>query len=163
MQVFKFLIIFIFSLSALSFETKTVLIDGKVLKVEVAQTEEEHERGLMGRKSLANGHGMLFIFREERILSFWMKNTLIPLSIGFFDSQKKLINIHDMEPASPMDLSPKTYESTAEAKYAIEVPKGWFKKNKIKPGAVFKINSGPKPKRSHQRERTEPQGQYKEQ
>lgn len=139
-------VILLFSISGQAFEKKTIFIGSKKLIVEVAETEAEMEQGLMYRKSLADGYGMLFIFDSERILSFWMKNTLIPLTIGFFDSNKKLLETIDMEPASPMDMTPKVYESSKPAKYAVEVPQGWFKKSKIKNGDKLKIETGLKSK-----------------
>jgi uncharacterized membrane protein (UPF0127 family) len=112
--------------------TKSKIILGKVqYNVEVADTDELRERGLMGREKLSDNEGMIFIFDEAQPQGFWMKNTLIPLSIGFFDEKGKLFQVTDMEPASPMDLSPKVYRSTRPAKFALEEPRGWFSRKKI--------------------------------
>lgn len=76
-----------------------------------------------------------------------MKNTFIPLSIGFFNSKKVLVDIQDMEPAkSEMDQNPKSYLSRSPAQYALEVNQGWFQKNKIKLGDRFELvgETGPK-------------------
>ncbi len=77
-------------------------------------------------------HGMLFIFDKSEKLSFWMKNTYIPLDIGYFDENKRLIEVHQMKPQS---LEP--VESSRKAKYALEMNKGWFEKRKIKNGMRF--------------------------
>jgi len=122
------------------FAKKTLILGKQTLKVEIADTEEKSAQGLMFRKQLPEGEGMIFIFAEEEPRSFWMKNTFIPLSIGFFDSQKKLVEYFDMEPTkSEMDLSPPSYSSKKAAKYALEVPKGWFQKHKIPIGTSFEL------------------------
>lgn len=110
-----------------------VVLCGKTLKVEIADTEETRSKGLMFRKSLDKNAGMLFVYHKEEFLSFWMKNTYIPLSIAFFDKNKKLVSIHDME---PLDSS-RTYTSKGPAMYAIEVNKGWFVNNKIGKDCTF--------------------------
>lgn len=89
---------------------------------------------------------MLFVYDKQQVLSFWMKNTFIPLSIGFFDRNKKLVDIQDMEPMKSIMQEPQiSYQSKFPAKYALEMNKGWFKKNQIKLGTRFKfVSSGPK-------------------
>ncbi|MDR0598184.1 MAG: DUF192 domain-containing protein [Treponema sp.] len=96
---------------------------------EIARSEEERRRGLMGRKSLADGEGMIFVFETDRILSFWMKDTLIPLSIAYIAYDGRILEIHDMEAQS---LSP--VRSARSARYALEVPQGWFARAGIEPG-----------------------------
>lgn len=121
------------------FETKRILLGGKTITVEIADNDQRRVQGLMFRKSLAPDQGMLFIFDSERVLGFWMKNTLIPLSIGYFDSSKRLINVHEMTPevAGRAEHQLKTYRSSRPALYALEMEKNWFSKNKIKPGSQF--------------------------
>ena len=70
-----------------------------------------------------------------------MKNTLIPLTIGYFDKKGKLFQILDMDPASPVELSPKLYVSAKPAKYALEMNKGWFKKFKVSVGTKLDLRS----------------------
>jgi uncharacterized membrane protein (UPF0127 family) len=121
-------------------KTKRLVIGGQTLLVEIADTEATRTKGLMFRKSLKDTEGMLFIFDQEEELSFWMKNTFIPLSIGYFNKSKKLIDIQDMAPvASEMQTDLPSYPSKEPAMYALEVPKGWFKKNKVHLGAVFRL------------------------
>jgi uncharacterized membrane protein (UPF0127 family) len=109
-------------------------IKGKTIKVEVARTEKEKEKGLMFRERLGKDEGMLFVYEGEEILSFWMKNTRLPLSIAFIDKRGKIVDIQDMEP-----FSLQTYISAYPAKYALEMNRGWFKRNGIKVGDFVKV------------------------
>jgi len=130
----------------IQFEQRRIRIGEKTVTVEIADTDEKRARGLMFRKSLPKDHGMLFVFDSEQVLSFWMKNTLIPLSIGFFDKDKKLIDIQEMVPAVAGDMFPRTYKSSKPAMYALEMEKGWFSENGIKLGATFSFVSSGKQK-----------------
>ncbi len=111
-----------------------LMIKGKKIRVEVARTEEEKSQGLMFRDKLGPDEGMLFIYEREDFLSFWMKNTPLPLSIAFLDPRGKIVDIQDME---PFDL--RTHTSARAALYALEMNKGWFKKNGIRVGDVVKM------------------------
>jgi uncharacterized membrane protein (UPF0127 family) len=99
------------------------------IRAEMARTEEERAAGLMHRKKLPDGEGMLFIFDRDRILSFWMKDTLIPLSIAFIGYNGRILEIRDMR---PRDLS--TVRSGRAARYALEVPQGWFEREGLYAG-----------------------------
>ena len=110
----------------------------KIIQVEIADTLNARNRGLMHRKSLPKNQGMLFVFPTEEHLSFWMKNTHIPLSIGFFNSKKELLEVQEMKPESVLVLDLVTYKSSRPAQYALEMNKGWFSKNKIKLGTKFR-------------------------
>jgi uncharacterized protein len=117
------------------FLRKNIKINGKKINVEIAETVSQQQQGLMYRKFLPENSGMLFIFQDSRPRTFWMKNTFIPLSIGFFDEKKMLIDVQEMEPIeSEMVANPKVYQSRGLARYALEMRKGWFSKNKIKLG-----------------------------
>lgn len=112
-----------------------IQVGSEVLTVEIVDTPTARAHGLMGRKELAEGHGMLFIYESAQRLTFWMKDTLIPLSIAFFDADKACINILDMDP--PVGEPLIKYRSTAPARYALEVPQGWFEKHGIVRGTKF--------------------------
>jgi uncharacterized membrane protein (UPF0127 family) len=108
-----------------------------VLKVEFATTAEQREIGLMNRKSLDTGSGMLFIFPEERPLSFWMKNTLIPLDIIYFDANKKFVSItRNALPCDKGNDCP-TYDSKGPAKYVLETNPGKIKDEMLGNEAVL--------------------------
>lgn len=120
---------------ALEFKTRTVRVGSHKLKVELAENEDQQERGLMFRTSLKEGEGMLFVFQDEKTRRFWMKNTFIDLSIGYFDEKKELVDIQNMKAVkSEMEQTPPTYPSARPAKYALEVPLGWFGRAKVKKG-----------------------------
>ena len=109
------------------------------ITVEVATSEEQHAHGLMDRHKLDAETGMLFVFKEEKPRVFWMKNTYIPLSIGYFDHNGRLIDIQKMQPVkSEMDQHPSTYPSHGAAMYALEMNPDWFDRHKIKVGTVLK-------------------------
>lgn len=125
-----------------TFEKRKIKLAGRVLTVEIADTSDKRAQGLMFRESLPKDHGMLFVFESEEEMAFWMKNTLIPLSIGYFDRNKKLINSMEMEPAPATEMNPKTYHSAKPAMYALEMTKGWFSRNKVGAGTAFSFVSG---------------------
>jgi len=106
-----------------------------VVKAEIAVTAQEREKGLMFRKKLADGEGMLFVYDRDEVLSFWMKNTLIPLSIAFIASDGRIIDIKDMYPHNTNSVS-----SSRSVRYALEVPQGWFGRAGVKNGDTIKID-----------------------
>ena len=113
--------------------TKKVLkIKTKKVFVEIADTAEKRAAGLMFRENLAEDSGMLFVFKKPERISFWMYNTVVPLSIAFIDEKGIILQIEDMQ---PKDLTP--VASINKALYALEVNKGWFEKNKIKEGDLI--------------------------
>lgn len=125
---------------AMEFKKAIVQVNDVKIDVELAETAAQQARGLMFRKSLDQGSGMLFIFEEERTLSFWMKNTFIPLSIAYINKDKKIVDIQDMTPVkSVMEENPPSYPSKRPAQYALEVNQGFFKKHKIKVGDTIKV------------------------
>jgi len=123
------------------FKKDTIVLNGKTISVELAETDDQHERGLMFRKSMPENEGMLFIFTGEATRSFWMKNTYIDLSIGYFDKDKNLIDIQEMKATSVMEPRPPSYPSVKPAMYALEMNKAWFAKNKVKIGHKFHYKS----------------------
>ncbi|MDR0450087.1 MAG: DUF192 domain-containing protein [Treponema sp.] len=106
------------------------------VKAELALSEEEQSQGLMYRESLDDGQGMLFVFDRDKLASFWMKNTFIPLSIAYISSDGSILEIYDMRPE---DLS--LIRSSRSVRYALEVPQGWFSRAGIGPGDRLLIES----------------------
>lgn len=135
--LFLFIAILLVSsnVSARDPEKITIYVDEHPLLVEVVNTPTDRARGLMYRKHLAENEGMLFVFSEPDYLSFWMKNTWIPLSIAYFNRDKRITDIHDMKPNQTTEL----YHSSEKALYALEVNQGWFAKRKIGKYGVLKL------------------------
>ena len=104
-----------------------------VIDAEVATTPTEREIGLMNRPSMAANDGMLFVFERPAQQCFWMKNTLIPLSVAFLADDGSVVNIDDMAPQT-LD----GHCSTKPVRYVLEMNKGWFAKRGIKPGAKLR-------------------------
>src|SRR5574341_732746 len=107
---------------------------GIELKIEFAVTPEAHILGLMYRDKLEDNGGMLFVFPKEEILSFWMKETRIPLSIAFIKANVQIVQIESMKPYS-LDA----HVSRETVKYALEMKDGWFKIHNVKEGDIVKI------------------------
>jgi uncharacterized protein len=105
------------------------------VSVEVAKTPEERQKGLMNRKQLGKDEGMLFVFDAEDYHGFWMKNTLIPLSIAFIDRNGKIVAITDMKP-----LTLDSHDPPQPIFYALEMNKGWFSGHGIKVGDVVRFS-----------------------
>ncbi len=114
-------------------------IGSRTIQAYVADTDSRRSDGLMFITRLPENTGMLFVFEGEQTLSFWMKNTMIPLAIGFIDAKGELVDVQEMEPAKSMvTLDVPTYQSRKPARFALEMNKGWFAKNGIKKGAKLR-------------------------
>jgi uncharacterized membrane protein (UPF0127 family) len=106
-----------------------IVVGNRRVDAEIAATPAARRRGLMFRERLQEDHGMLFLFPRERVLSFWMKNTPLPLSIAFADAEGRILRIADLEPHSEAAVS-----SGAPALYALEMSRGWFARNAVLEG-----------------------------
>lgn len=107
----------------------TLELGGVPFTLEVADTPESRARGLMFRKELPENRGMLFVFPRDERLSFWMKNTEIPLSLAYIAQDGEIREIFDLVPHSLRPM-----ESTYAVRYALEVSRGTFERLGIKPG-----------------------------
>ncbi len=116
----------------LSCSYNTVTFDNEAsFQIELAETIEERERGLMNREELDDERGMLFIFPDEQMRTFWMKNTKIALDIIFLDENMTVVNVFEAEPCT---IDPcQTYSATA--KYVLEINKGLAKEKAISSGS----------------------------
>lgn len=111
------------------------------LTVEIADTFELRQRGLMMREQLGEHHGMWFTYNEERpgYAGFWMYRTLIPLDIAFIDSDMEIVKIITMEPCPSIDPNRcPAYPPQVSYHGAVELNKGYFKKYNIQEGRHFK-------------------------
>ena len=103
-----------------------------LIRAEVVYTFETRAQGLMFRKYLGPNEGMLFVFPQAEVQCMWMKNTLIPLSVAFVDEKGKIVSISDMQPQTET-----SHCAAAPAKFALEMPAGWFAKKGIKSGTTI--------------------------
>ena len=103
------------------------------LRVELARTAAAREQGLMNRRSLGAKAGMAFLYPESHRGGFWMRNTLIPLSIAFLADDGSIVNIDDMAPQT-LD----GHCSEKPVRYDLEMNKGCFAKRGLKPGSKLR-------------------------
>lgn len=113
--------------------------DGRVLRfdVEVAATGPERQRGLMCRETMEPAAGMLFIFENERALSFWMRNTLLPLDIIYFDAAGRFVSVQAR--AAPLDET--GLPSAGPAKYVLEINGGLAQMTNLGPGSTLRSDA----------------------
>ncbi len=106
------------------------------IRAQVASSPDEMQTGLMFRREMAQHEGMLFVYERPMPLCFWMKNTLLPLSIAFIGDDGTIVSLADMQPQA-LD----SHCATKPVRYALEMNQGWFAKRGIKPG--FKLTGKP--------------------
>jgi uncharacterized membrane protein (UPF0127 family) len=100
-----------------------------VVHAEVARTPLQTQTGMMFRREMAQHEGMLFVFDSPARRCFWMKNTILPLSIAFIADDGRIVNLADMQPQSEA-----SHCATEPVRYALEMNQGWFAKRGVKPG-----------------------------
>jgi len=99
----------------------------QMIEVQLAATPEQRQIGLMYRKVLPENEGMLFIYQDDAVRCFWMRNTPLPLTAAFIDKQGIIVYLTDMQP-----LTDKAHCSERPVRYVLEMPQGWFEKHDIK-------------------------------
>jgi hypothetical protein len=114
-----------------------VVFGADTVQAEVARTDEERASGLMFRDELPEGTGMLFVFPDQTIRSFWMQDTHVALDIAFMDASFRVVDIQQMEP-----LTTDRHESPSPVMYALEVPQGWFAAHGIEAGVTPEVIFG---------------------
>ncbi|AJA90454.1 hypothetical protein OY14_03320 [Borreliella chilensis] len=143
-KILKLFLCLVAPISFLSFTDhfydKEVVINKVKFFVKIASNEFDRAKGYMGTKKVEYGNGMLFVFKNEQNLSFWMENTPLALEIAYIDSKGVIKELYDLEPYSKANVN-----SIYKSKYALELPRGSFSKFKIKIGDkvhfCFDINS----------------------
>ena len=114
-----------------------VIFGADTVLAEVASTADERAEGLMYRDAVPDGTGMLFVFPDSRVRSFWMANTYVPLDIAYLDPSFRVVDIVAMQP-----LITEPYPSAVPAMYGLEVRQGWFAEEDIRVGARADIVFG---------------------
>lgn len=129
------LVFFLLLASAAALAAPTIELSAGMhrIEAEVASNSAERATGLMNRPSMPIHRGMLFVFPEAGVQCFWMRNTLIPLSIAFLDDSGRIVQVADMQPQS-LD----NHCSVKPVRFALEMNAGWFKSRGLAAGA--KIN-----------------------
>ncbi len=112
------------------------------IEAEVAANDATRMQGLMNRRSLPAGQGMLFVFRQPERHCMWMRNTYVPLSVAFLDRDGHILNIEDMQPESETN-----HCAAKAASFALEMNLGWFADKGIRPGTrIAGIEKSPAPR-----------------
>lgn len=107
----------------------TLEVDGHPVKAEIASTYASRQLGLMHRDAMPADQGMLFVYPDEDVRGFWMKDTRIPLSIAFANRKGEIVRIADMKPFDTTRVS-----SLVPATYALEMNQGWFEAHGVQKG-----------------------------
>lgn len=118
--------------------TAWVIFGADTVVAEVASTPAERSQGLMDREELPEGTGMLFVFPNSEIRSFWMKNTFVPLDIAFLDDSFTVVDIKQLEPENETPV-----DAEAASTFALEVIQGWFESRGVAVGDRATIIFGP--------------------
>lgn len=114
-----------------------IRIGDRVVQMQVAALPAEVQRGLMHRQSLGPDEGMLFVFMRPQPLGFWMRNTTIPLDIGYIAPDGELREIYQMHPLDELTVQSRG----RDLQFALEMNQGWFRKNNVKPGAKLDLKA----------------------
>lgn len=121
-----------------AFPTRELTVTGngqsQKLTVELASTEPQREQGLMYRQSLDDSWGMLFLFPQEGMGGFWMKNTYVPLTIAYLAADGTVVDFKDGKPLDETVLTP-----SAPYRYVLEVNQGWFTRHGFGAGTKVSI------------------------
>jgi uncharacterized membrane protein (UPF0127 family) len=110
------------------------------LRVRIAETDDSRRKGLMGVRHLDQDAGMAFVFDEPVETGFWMKNTLIPLSIAFWDEQRRIVAIREMTPCHEIQCP--LYSPGADYVGAVEANRGFFSAHDVRPGDQVNLIRG---------------------
>lgn len=126
--------------SLVSPASPSVELHGHRFSVELATNNASREHGLMMRTTLAGDHAMLFVFQDEQPRAFWMKNTLIPLDILYFDSDHQLVSVQRNVPPCKADPCA-IYPSDGPARYVLELPAGTARTIGAQVGDTLEVNA----------------------
>ena len=109
------------------------------LITEMALSGREQQTGMMFRTNMAENEGMLFVFAQPERASFWMMNTLLPLSAAYISPSGEILEIHDLQPKDTNSAG----ATSDNILYVLETPQGWFTRNHVATGAIVTSEKGP--------------------
>ena len=118
--------------------TVKLLLGREEIVAEIARTEMQITTGMMFRESMEENEGMIFVFPYASQRAFWMKNTKLPLSVAYIDSEGRILEIHDLEPFNEESVPSRN----AEVRFVLEMNQGWFERHGIKVGALMRTEHG---------------------
>ena len=121
--------------------TMKLWLGPKEIIAELAVTETEIATGMMFREKMEENEGMLFIFGRPHRTSFYMKNTYVPLSCAYVDSEGAILEIHDLKPLNETPVEARS----DKVQYVLEVKQGWFERNGVGIGTVVRTEHGSLP------------------
>ena len=123
-------------------KTKMTMPNGKSIRIDIVDTPDTREKGLMCVRKMPKDYGMLFVFSQDMYLNFWMKNTLVPLDILWISADKKITSIHEKLPAS-IERTPDLLVARAggRGQFVLELASGEAKRRGLKFGDTLKFDA----------------------
>ena len=115
-----------------------LFVGPEVITAELAMTQVQIGTGMMFRKTMAENEGMLFIFARPHRTSFYMRNTTLPLTAAYIDSEGTILELHNLEPLNETPVE----AATENVQYVLEMNRDWFKRHNISVGAVIACDAG---------------------
>jgi uncharacterized protein len=113
-------------------------IGSEEMITEMAVTEAQERTGMMFRTNMAENEGMIFVFAQPERVSFWMMNTVLPLSAAYISPEGEILEIHDLQPHDTNSV----VAGTDKVQFVLETPQGWFKRHNIKEGTSINTEKG---------------------
>jgi hypothetical protein len=120
-------------------QTINLFIGTNVMATELALKPIEMQTGMMFRTNMPENEGMLFVFPQPYRASFWMKNTVLPLSAAYIDPDGVIQEIHDLQPGDTNSVQ----AATENIQYVLETPQGWFQRHNVSVGTSINSEYGP--------------------
>lgn len=114
-----------------------IKVGDRTVQMQVAAKLPEVQKGLMFRQAMGEDEGMLFVFTTPQQQGFWMRNTTLPLDIGYFDPAGELKEIYPMYPHDERSV----ISRSRNIQFCLEMNQGWFKRNDVKPGAKLDLKA----------------------
>jgi uncharacterized membrane protein (UPF0127 family) len=119
-------------------QTMKLFVGAETITAEMALTQVQIGTGMMFRKVMTENEGMLFVFARPHRTSFYMRNTTLPLTAAYIDSEGTILELHDLEPLNETPVE----ASSENIQYVLEMKHGWFKRHNIAVGAVIACDAG---------------------
>jgi uncharacterized membrane protein (UPF0127 family) len=114
-----------------------IKVGAQTVQMQVAALPNELQKGLMFRKTMGEDEGMLFVFTSPQQQGFWMRNTTLPLDIGYFDASGELKEIYPMYPLDERSVTSRA----RDIQFCLEMNQGWYKRHEVKPGAKLDLKA----------------------